>query len=114
MASYKPKGPFNVPMFLFVPTEVELKGSIKKIYLDEGELIYCSFKTFGGTERIVNDALAIEDTAIIETWYRPDIKANCKLKDTDGIEYEILGTPENLDKRNQCLKFKIRAIRGGA
>lgn len=114
MASYKPSGPFNVPMFLFIPIETESKGSAKKIYPDEGELIYCSFRTFGGTERIVNDVLTIEDTAIIETWYRPDIKSNCKLKDVDRIEYEILGTPENINKRNQYLKFKIRAIRGGA
>ena len=114
MANYKPSGPFNVPMFLFTPTGIESKGSTKKIYPDEGELIYCSFRTFGGTERIVNDVLVIEDTAVIETWYRPDIKSDCKLKDIDGIEYEILGTPENIEKRNQYLKFKIRAIRGGA
>lgn len=114
MANYRPKGPFNVPMFLFVPSETKAKGSAKKIYPDEGELIYCSFRTFGGTERIVNDVLTIEDTAVIETWYRPDIKSNCKLKDVDGIEYEILGTPENIEKRSQYLKLKIRAIRGGA
>lgn len=114
MANYKPNGPFNVPMFLFVPTEIESKGSTKKNYLGEGELIYCSFRTFGGTEHVVNDVLVIEDTAVIETWYRPDIKSNCKLKDVNGIEYEILGTPENISKRNQYLRFKIRAIRGGA
>lgn len=114
MANYRPKGPFNVPMFLFVPIEIEAKGSTKKNYPDEGELIYCSFRTFGGTERITNDVLIIEDTAVIETWYRPDIKSNCVLEDVDGIRYEILGTPENINKRNQYLMFKIRAIRGGA
>lgn len=114
MAEYRPKGPFNVPMFLFIPTPTTSKGSTKKIYPDTGELIYCTFKTFGGTERTNNDVLVIEDTAVIETWFRPDIKADCKLKDTDGIEYEILGTPENINKRNQYLKFKIKTVRGGA
>lgn len=114
MAEYKPKGPFNVPMFLFIPTTTTKKGSTKKIYLDTGELIYCTFRTFGGTERINNDVLVIEDTGIIETWFRPDIKADCRLKDADGIEYEILGTPENINKRNQYLRFKIKAVRGGA
>lgn len=114
MAHYKPSGPFNVPMFLYIPTLVEKKGSSKKVYPEEGELIYCTFRTFGGTEKTSNDLLVIEDTATIETWFRPDIKADCKLQDTDGIEYEILGTPENINKRNQYLKFKIRAIRGGA
>lgn len=114
MKTYRPNGPFNVPMFLFVPSIVEKKGSPKKIYPDEGELIYCTFRTFGGTEKIINDVLAIEDTAVIETWYRQDIKSDCKLKDVDGIEYEILGTPENINKRSQYLRFKIKAIRGGA
>lgn len=112
--NYRPHGPFNVPMLLLIPTIVTSKGSNKKIYPESGELIYCSFRTFGGTERTVNDALVIDDTAIVETWYRPDIKADCELVDTDGIKYEILGTPENINKRNQYLMFKIRAIRGGA
>lgn len=114
MAEYRPNGPFNVPMFLFVPTTTTTKGSTKKIYSDEGELIYCTFRTFGGTERTNNDVLVIEDTAIIETWFRPDIKSDCKFKDTDGVEYEVLGTPENINKRNQYLRFKIKAVRGGA
>ena len=113
MAEYKPKGPFNVPMFLFVPTTSTAKGSTKKIYPATGELIYCTFRTFGGTERTNNDVLVVEDTAVIETWFRPDIKSDCKLRDVDEIDYEILGTPENINKRNQYLRFKIKAIRGG-
>lgn len=74
----------------------------------------CTFRTFGGTEVTTNDVLTIENTAVVETWYRPDIKADCQIKDDDGITYEILGTPENINKRNQYLKFKIKAIRGGA
>jgi len=114
MANYKPSGPFNVPLFLFVPTSTTVKGSPKKVYPNEGELIYCSFRTFGGTEKVVNDLLTVEDTVIIETWFRPDIKSDCRLKDEGGVEYEILGTPENINQRNQYLKFKMRAIRGGA
>lgn len=114
MPEYKPKGPFNVPMFLFIPTLITSKGSTKKVYPQTGELIYCTFRTFGGTEKVVNNVLTIEDTVVIETWFRPDIKSDCKIKDIDGIEYEILGTPENINKKNQYLRFKIRAIRGGA
>lgn len=114
MANYRPSGPFNVPMFLFVPTSTTIKGSTKNIYPETGELIYCSFRTFGGTEKVVNDVLVVENTAVIETWFRPDIKADCQLEDANGIRYEILGTPENINQRNQYLRFKIRAIRGGA
>lgn len=114
MTHYKPSGPFSVPMFLFIPTMVEKKGSSKKVYPEEGELICCTFRTFGGTEITSNDVLSVEDTATIETWYRPDIKSDCVLQDVDGVKYEILGTPENINKRNQILKFKVRSIRGGA
>lgn len=86
----------------------------EKVYPSEGELIHCSFKTFGGTEVKSNDVLVIEDTAVIETWYRPDIKPDCILKDVAGLSYEILGTPEDINQRHQCLKFKIRKIAGGA
>jgi hypothetical protein len=101
-------------MFVFIPQTKTVKGSTKKHYPAEGELIYCSFRTFGGTEITSNDVLTVEDTATIETWYRPDIKSDCILQDVDGVKYEILGTPENINKRNQILKFKVRSIRGGA
>lgn len=111
---YKVNGPFNVPLYVFIPKIVTAKGSTKKVYSNEGEIIYCSFRTFGGTEKVVNDVLTVESTAVIETWFRPDIKADCKIKDAAGVEYEILGTPENINMQNQFLKFKMRAVRGGA
>lgn len=100
-------------MFVFIPQTKTVKGSTKKHYPAEGELIYCSFRTFGGTEITSNDVLSIEDTATIETWHRPDIKSDCILQDVDGVKYEILGTPENINMRNQILRFKIRAVKGG-
>lgn len=114
MAEYKLSGPLNVPLYVFIPQIVTVKGSSKKVYPDKGELIFCTFRTFGGTERTSNDSLVVEDTAVVETWYRPDVKSDCKIKDVDGIEYEILGTPENINRRNQYLRFKIRSVRGGA
>ena len=114
MSNYRPAEPFNVPMFIFIPEIKTVKGSRKKVYPENGELIFCSFKSFGGTEITSNDTLVIEDTAQVETWYRPDIKADCKLKDESGEEYEILGTPENVNMRSQTLKFKVRSIRSGA
>ena len=108
MSNYRAIGPFNVPMFLFIPETKIIKGVVKKIYPTEGELIHCSFETKS------NDVLAIEDTAVIETWYRPDVKADCIMKDVTGISYEILGTPEDINQRHQCLKFKIRKVAGGA
>lgn len=114
MANYRPSEPFTVPMFLFIAETKVVKGTVKKVYPETGELFYCSFRTFGGTENFSNDVLTIEDTATIETWYRPDFNADCIVKNVNGKTYEILGTPENINMRNQIVKFKIRAVSGGA
>ena len=111
---YRPNSPFTVPMFLLVPTTTTAKGSTKNTYPETGVRINCSFRTFGGTEKTVDGVITVENTAVIETWYRPDIKSNCELEDVDGLRYEILGTPEDIEQRHQFLRFKVRAIKGGA
>lgn len=117
MASYKPTTPFNAALMLLIPTS-EIKTGVRvKTFpsLSDGERINASFKTFGGTETTENGVYSVVDTAVVETWYRPDIKADCRIGDPEtGTVYEILGTPEDIQKRHQFLKFKIRAVKGGA
>lgn len=113
MADYKPTVPFNVAAFLMTPTTDIIKGVAKKTYTKAEKPFFCCFKTFGGTERDVNGVTVVENTAVIETWFNPTIKADCQIE-VDGLVYEILGTPENINMRNQYLKFKVRAIKGGA
>lgn len=101
-------------MCLQVPTYTDVLGVTKKTYTD-GDVIMCNFKTYGGTESVVNDVLSVIDTAQITCWYRPDIKSECRLKRlSDGAVFDILGEPENLEQRNQILYFKIRRVKGGA
>lgn len=115
MSSYKPALPFLVPVHLLIPTYETIKGSPVKKYPkpERGNIIYCSFKTFGGTDVVKNDIYCVEDTASIETWYRPDVKSDCVLQLTNGSQYEILGEPENIEMHNQFLKFKVRRLKGG-
>lgn len=115
MSNYKPSDPLTVPIKLLVPTYKNVKGVMKKTYPEDGDLIWCSFKTYGGTEKNVNDVYLIEDTANVETWYRPDIKSDCRIMliDTSAV-YEIMNEPENINMRNQYCKFKVRRVKGGA
>ena len=116
MSSYKPSLPFTEPAHLLIPLRgAPVKGVPRKEYPIEGELIHCSFKTYGGTEVVKNDVLVVEDTGYVETWFRPDIASDCRIKllSTNQV-YEIIGTPENINMRNQFIKFKVRAIKGGA
>jgi SPP1 family predicted phage head-tail adaptor len=115
MAEYKPSFPFDTAIELLIPTYSSVKGVQTKTFPDNGERLNCSFKTYGGQEITTNGAYTIIDTALIETWYRPDIKSDCRVKLlATGQVYEILGKPENINMRNQFLKFKVRAVEGGA
>ena len=115
MSNYSPNYPFNVPMLLFVPTYEKVKGVNKKVYPEDGELFFGSFKTYGGTDTTKDGILSVVDTASIETWYRPDIKSDCLIRLAEtGDTYEILGKPENINMRNQFIKLKVQGISGGA
>lgn len=105
---------YTTPMMLFVPTYEKEKGVAIKKYPDRGQVVFCSFKTYGGTETTVNGVYSIEDTATIETWYRPDINSGCRLTSVGGAIYEIINEPENVEMRNQTLIFKVRRVKGGA
>lgn len=113
--AYKPALPYTVAAELLIPTYSIEKGVKVKTFPETGARLNVSMKTYGGTETDVNGAFSIRDTANIETWYRPDIKADCRLKILQtGKVYEIIGSPENIDMRNQFMKFKVEAIEGGA
>lgn len=117
MAYYKPQTPYSTPIYLLIPIYETVKGVPKTIYPEPTDdmIIFSSFKTYGGTESIVNDVYSVIDTANIETWYRPDIKSDCRImRASDRSVYEIIGEPENIDMRNQYLKFKVRRVKGGA
>lgn len=79
----------------------------------EGPVFFANLKSYGGTERASNDLLVIEDTLTLTTWYRPDIKANCRVRVLQsGAVYEIINEPENWDMRNQFLVCKLRRVIG--
>lgn len=121
---YRPSeaGQMTTACRLQAPTTAPVAGVNKKTYHDVEGLILANFKTYGGTETTSNGALVIEDTAQFVCWYRPDIKAGCRIvvldpdagTETKGKVYEIIGEPENIENRFQFLKFKGRRVIGGA
>lgn len=111
---YVPSTPFATPVMLMTPTRSVVKGVDTKTFTDL-ERINCTIKSFGGTEQTTNDLYTVIDTAYVETWFRPDITSDCRIRVlTTGKIYEILGEVENIDMRNQYAKFKVRAVKGGA
>lgn len=115
MADFKPSFPYSTAIELLIPTYATVKGVPTKTFPETGIQLFCSFKTYMGTETTTNDLFTVVDTAHIETWYRPDIKSDCRIKVLQtGDVYEILGKPENINMRNQFVKFKVQAVEGGA
>lgn len=111
---YTPKQPFNVPAQILIATTRKVNGVNQKTFTN-GDPFFCSARSFGGTEKVVNGVYTLEDTMQIETYYRPDIKADCHIKLLDdNSEWEIISDPENIERRNQFLIFKVRRIKGGA
>lgn len=104
----------RVPFKLLVVSEYErVKGVTQPKSYIKKDLIYCSFKTYGGTEKDVNGRYVIYDTANVVTWFRPDIQSDCRLKRmSDGALFEILNEPENIEMKNQYVKFKVQRIKG--
>lgn len=117
--AYRPEGTRTrrTPMKLRVVEKYEKTNGVSKpIYKDATDpIIFCSFKTYGGTETTVNGRYVVEDTAQIVTIYRPDIKSNCQvIRLSDNAVFEIINEPENVDERNQDVIFKVRRLKGKA
>jgi len=113
--SFKPKAPFTAAMKLLVPVESIAYGVVTKSFSTpaESDLFYGSFRTFGGTESLKDDVYTLVNTAVIDTWYRPDITAECQifLCETGQI-YDIISDPEDIDFRHQYLQFKVQKVGG--
>ena len=117
MARYTPSKPFDVPMYLYPVMKDEIVlGVPVKTYAEKGVLFFGSFITYGGTETTTNGVLSVEDTANVETWYKPEFAANGRiaLANEPAKVYEIVGEPENIEQRYIYSKMKLRRVKGGA
>ena len=128
MSDYRVEIKNPIPLVLLIPKSIsKVKGINRYEYptieealavKDENNnsinLFFGSFKTYGGTEKTVNGIYSIEDTANIETWYRPDIASNCKIaRASDNAIFDIINEPEDINQRHQFGKFKVRRVKGG-
>ena len=107
----------TTPCKILVPTYAKKNGKEVPVYPDvddaSNEMFFCSFKTYGGTEKVIDGVYAIEDTANIFGYYTPTIKSNCRIvRLQDNAVFSVINEPENVDMRNQFIKFKVKRIKG--
>lgn len=116
---YRPVSNFATPLMLLIPTYENVEGIDYKEYPSEGPIFFGSFKSYGGTnlkgsQDTSADLLTIIDTANIECFYRPDIKADCRVKNLiNGGIYDIINEPEDVEQRRVLLKFKVQRLKDG-
>lgn len=107
---YQPTVPFNVPAMLMKRTITKVNGVIQESFSDK-TMFYCSAKSYGGTEKVVNGLSVIEDTWQIDSWFSPDFAKGDRVRFLDdNTEYEIVATPENINRRGQYMRFKVLRI----
>lgn len=115
MAGYKPAAPFRTAMRLLNPSQTAVKGVNKQTYPapSEGMQMFGTFRTFGGTETVINGVLTVTATGYIDTWYRSDLRSDSRIYIVQtGETYEVLGKPENINMQNQYMKVRVRQIGG--
>lgn len=113
--AFKPSAPFNVAMRILKPNGQRVLGVLDKSFStpSDSDLFYGSFRTFGGTERLSNEMYTVIDTATIDTWYRPDIKADCQIYICEtGDIYDIVADPEDVEFRHQYMRIKVKKAGG--
>ena len=114
MSDYRLEIKNPIPLVLLIPKSIsKVKGVNRYVYPTVEEalsvkdknnkssnLFFGSFKTYGGTEKTVNGIYSIEDTANVETWYRPDINSNCRIaRANDGAIFDIINEPDEIQNK---------------
>ena len=105
--------PFRSVFHILKPTYTHTYGVDTQTWDDIG-IFHGSVRSFGGTEKVENGVLSVETTKVVQTNYDTRLTASVRLLDDTGVQWEVLGAPEDLDEKHRFMQFKIRKVRGGA
>lgn len=109
---YQPQVPFSVPAMHLKRETQKVNGVNQETFTEQGTF-FCSAKSYGGTEKVVNGVYVIEDTWLIDTWYNPNFGKGDRIRFLDDMsEFEVLASPENINRRGQYTRFKVVRVGG--
>ena len=109
---YKANLPFSTPAKLLKRNVNKINGVNQETFT-EGAEFFCSAKSYGGTEKVVNGVSVIEDTWQIDAYFNPDFGKGDRIRFLDDNKvYEILASPENINRQGKFMCFKVVAIGG--
>lgn len=110
---YKPANirEFVTPAVHKKPTIENINGHSQKTYTEVGT-IKGKFKQKSTSEMNVNGLKLINDKISFVTWYTPTLDAQ-DILNINGIDYEIVGTVENVEMRNRYAVCNLERLKGG-
>lgn len=111
---YKPANirEFVTPAVLKKASEEIINGHNQKVYTVVGT-IKGKFKQKTTSELNANGLSIVEDKISFITWWSNNLAAQDVLT-INNIDYEIIGTVENVEQRNRYAVLTLHRIEGGA
>ena len=111
---YKPANirEFVTPAVHKKATEKTIDNQPIKVYTEAGT-VRGKFKQKGTAETTANGLTLINEKTTFITWYKADFKA-ADILTINGVDFEIIGTPENVEMRNRYSVITLERIGGGA
>ena len=111
---YKPANirEFVTPAIHKKPTTQIIYGHNQKTYTVQG-IIKGKFKQKTTSELNANGLRIVEDKVQFFTWWSNDFEAQDILT-INNIDFEIIGTVENVEMRGRYAVLNLRRIEGGA
>lgn len=111
---YKPANirEFVTPAVHKKATSVTVDNHTVKTYTEVGT-VRGKFKQKGTAETNANGLTVINEKTTFITWYKADFKA-ADILTIGGVDFEIVGNPENVEMRNRYAVLTLERISGGA
>ena len=111
---YKPANAreFITPAILKKAVEIVVNGRTTKSY-EIVRTLRGKFKQKNTAETTANGLTVVNDKTTFTTWYKSDLAAADVLT-INGIDYEIIGTVENVEMRGRYAIINLERIGGGA
>lgn len=113
MKQYQPNTPFDIPFKVLTLTKTFINGINTQNYKESEDTYFCGIKSYGGTEKVINDVYVIEDTIVVDTYNNVPLKSKDRIKLLDDNSvYEVMNTPEVINRRSPYMRFKGVRVHG--
>lgn len=113
---YKPANirEFLTPAIHKKPQVVEINGRTQKTFVNAVKPnIKGKFKLKGTSEITANGLIVVNGKTSFLTWWKKDFESGDVLN-IGGVDYQIIGSPENVEMRGRYAVLNLEKIEGGA